>query len=305
MTFHFMTDLDVKAGRDATTAAPSLRNHADWLDVAAPDVTAVDSHAHVFTRDLPLAAVRRHAPDYHATLDAYIEHLRAKDISHGVLVQPSFLGTDNSFLLAATKRYPRRFRGVAVVDPDVSDRELEELDRCGVVGIRLNLIGLPLPDLRADAWPRLLARVNALRWHVEVHRQAADLPIVVDALLAQGCTVVVDHFGRPAPHAGAADPGFQYLLSTADSGRVWVKLSAAYRSMSANNGLALGKALTERLLEAFSDERLVWGSDWPHTQHEALIDYPSSIEALEAWVPDLSRRQSILTASACALFRIP
>jgi predicted TIM-barrel fold metal-dependent hydrolase len=300
-----MNDLDVKAAPDTQTAAPSIQLHADWLELRAPEIAAVDSHAHVFARHLPLAAVRRHAPDYDATLDAYVAHLKSNGISHGVLVQPSFLGTDNSFLLAATKRYPRRFRGVAVVDVDISEHELEELDQCGVVGIRLNLIGLSLPDLRTGAWPRLLARVNALRWHIEVHRQAADLQVVVDALLSQGCTVVVDHFGRPDPHAGASDPGFRYLLSTADSGRVWVKLSAAYRSAPGSDGLALGKALTDRLLGAFGEQRLVWGSDWPHTQHEELIDYPSSFEALEAWVPDASRRRSILTSSACALFRIP
>jgi predicted TIM-barrel fold metal-dependent hydrolase len=277
---------------------------AGWLSTPTPAVSAVDAHAHIFVRGLPLAPQRRHAPDYDATLDAYVAHLAANGVSHGVLVQPSFLGTDNSFFAAASRKYPQRFRGVAVVDPAISDAGLDALTRDGVVGVRLNLVGLLLPDLKQGVWPHLFARINALRWHVEVHRQAADLPVIVDALLAQRCTVVVDHFGRPDPDAGSADPGFQYLLSTAATGNVWVKLSAAYRSVRDDSGEATGNALAGRLLAAFGAERLVWGSDWPHTQHQHVIDYASSLRALHAWIPDPSQRRTILTTSAKTLFHI-
>jgi predicted TIM-barrel fold metal-dependent hydrolase len=266
-------------------------------------LTAIDAHAHVFIRGLPLAEQRRHAPDYDATLDAYAGHLMANGISHAVLVQPSFLGTDNSFFLDVVKRYPRRFRGVAVVDCAVTDAELARLDRAGVVGIRLNLIGLPVPQLSAPDWQRLLARVNALGWHVEVHREALDLHAVIGPLLEQGCTVVVDHFGRPDPRTGPDDPGFHYLLSMAATGRVWVKLSAAYRSAPGDDGAALGTALASRLLDAYTPERLVWGSDWPHTQHQQLVDYDATKRALDQWVPDATQRESILTRSARALYR--
>nr|CUV26796.1 protein of unknown function [Ralstonia solanacearum] len=38
---------------------------------------------------------------YDATLPAYLAQLDAHGLSHGVLIQPSFLGVDNSYLLAA------------------------------------------------------------------------------------------------------------------------------------------------------------------------------------------------------------
>ena len=274
-----------------------------WSDANDTRITAIDAHAHVFVRGLPLAAQHRHAPDYDATLDAYAGHLLANGISHAVLVQPSFLGTDNSFFLDVAKRYPRRFRGVAVVDCAVTDTELALLDSTGVVGIRLNLIGLPVPQLSAPEWQRLLARVNALGWHVEVHREAVDLHAVIGPLLEQGCTVVIDHFGRPNPHTGANDPGFGYLLSVAATGRVWIKLSAAYRSASGDDGTALGTALTSQLLDAYTPERLVWGSDWPHTQHQQLVDYDATRRALDQWIPDATQREWILTRSARALYR--
>jgi len=298
-----MSARDLSTTDAALHAADAGAGVAEWLRDPAPRVTAVDSHAHVFVRGLPLAERRRHAPDYDATLDSYVQYLAGNDVSHAVLVQPSFLGTDNSFFAAICRKHPQRFRGVAVVDPAVSDDELEALADAGVVGMRLNLLGQPLPDLRSGNWPRLLARANGLRWHVEVHREAGDLPMIVGELLAQRCTVVVDHFGRPHAEAGTSDPGFRYLLSSAGTGKLWVKLSAAYRSSRGDSGLSLGKALTSALLEAFGAERLVWGSDWPHTQHQDVIDYAASVRALTTWVPEESIRNTILTRSARELFR--
>ncbi|CAB3746604.1 amidohydrolase family protein [Paraburkholderia solisilvae] len=279
-----------------------------WLGATHPPLAAVDSHAHVFIRGLPLAPQRRHAPEYDATLEAYASYLQPNGVSHAVLVQPSFLGTDNRFFVEVLKRYPARFRGVAVVAPSAGDAELDALAQAGVVGIRLNLVGLPIPDLSRPAWRNLLSHVNALGWHVQVHRAAADLPAIIGPLLEHRCTVVVDHFGRPSPDAGERDPGFRYLLSVASTGRVWVKLSGAYRSVPADSvhdadGAELGARLAAPLIAAFTPARLVWGSDWPHTEHRQQVDYDATRMALERWVPDAAQRETILTRSPQTLYR--
>src|SRR5688500_20326153 len=108
-------------------------------------IRAVDSHAHVFARGLPLAPQRRHAPDYDALLADYLALLDAHAVSHAVLVQPSFLGTDNRFLLDALRACPQRLRGVVIVEPVIGEDELAAMDRQGVCGIRLNLVAPPLP----------------------------------------------------------------------------------------------------------------------------------------------------------------
>lgn len=75
-------------------------------------------HAHVFARDLPLAGERRYAPHYDAPLALYLAQLDAHDIARGVLVQPSFLGADNRYLLAALSLERSRLRGIAVIDSE-------------------------------------------------------------------------------------------------------------------------------------------------------------------------------------------
>ncbi|WP_312428836.1 amidohydrolase family protein [Achromobacter sp.] len=264
---------------------------------------AVDTHAHVFHQGLALANTRRHTPDYDATLAEYLGLLDTHGLTHGVLVQPSFLGTDNSHLLEALRAAPARLRGVAVVAQDAAEYELQALADAGVVGIRLNLVGLDTPDLRTPAWQTLLARVNALGWHVEVHLQAARLDGVVPALLAAGCRIVVDHFGRPDPALGVLDAGFQYLLRQADSGRIWVKLAAPYRNWAAPACAASGRLATQQLLDAYTPERLMWGSDWPHTEHRHLASYSAAVEWLDAWIDDPAQRRAVLADTPLQLFQ--
>ncbi|MFL9950653.1 amidohydrolase family protein [Paraburkholderia agricolaris] len=238
----------------------------------------VDTHAHVFETGLPLTDGRRYAPDYDATLDTYLQLLNAHGIERAVLVQPSFLGTDNRYLLQALSRDRRRLRGVAVVTPDVSEKDLAALHAQGVTGIRLNLIGQALPDLAASSWPPLLERLSELGWHVELHRNAQDLAPMLDRLLEAGVPVVVDHFGRPDPQKGIRDPGFRSLLGYGKTGRVWIKVSGAYRCAAPGSDFV--REATGQLVEHFGAARLMWGSDWPHTQHEQVMNYGKSLSTL-------------------------
>jgi hypothetical protein len=48
-------------------------------------------------------------------------------------------------------------RGVAVVSPQITSKKLRAMAEQGVVGIRLNLVGLPIPDLLSEEWVKLSA----------------------------------------------------------------------------------------------------------------------------------------------------
>ncbi|MGU3404950.1 amidohydrolase family protein [Methylobacterium brachiatum] len=260
-------------------------------------MTAVDCHAHVFKRGLPLAADIRYAPDYDATAGDFYRSLEANGISNAVLVQPSFLGTDNSYMLNALRRYPSRFRGIAVVAPDTSRDALRELVSAGVVGIRLNLIGVPSPRLDAEPWSTLLERLADLGWQVEVQAEARRWPELLPLLLKSGVTVVADHFGKPDPKLGVEDPGFRHLLKSGATGRVWVKISGSYR-----NGAGLPAAAIPLLRDSFGLDHLVWGSDWPHTQFETTTHYEAVRRELDRWLPHAGDRRIVLTEAPRKLF---
>jgi predicted TIM-barrel fold metal-dependent hydrolase len=266
-------------------------------------MSLVDTHVHVFVRGLPLAPVRRYVPDYDATIDDYRLEMRAQGISHAVMVQPSFLGTDNSFMCDALRRYPNELRGIAVVDPSIPKTGLDKLEADGVVGIRLNLDSLPIPRFSEGPWPELLESVSRRGWQVEVHREARDLADVVAPLIDAQVNVVVDHFGRPDDDLGVDDPGFRYLLSQGKTRRVWIKVSASYRNGSQGRGSATAAKGIPMLLEHFGRDRLVWGSDWPHTRHESSQSIAAGLRELERWFPNADDREQVAGPSALALFR--
>ncbi|OCS50013.1 amidohydrolase family protein [Ralstonia pickettii] len=266
-------------------------------------ITAIDTHAHVFERGLQLADARRYAPTYDAPLPAYLAQLDAHGVSHGVLVQPSFLGVDNSYLLAALKQAPQRLRGVAVIDPAAPETLLTQMNAEGIVGIRLNLIGAADPQLKSPVWQAALARLHALGWHVELHVEARRLPALLQPLLEAQVSVVVDHFGRPDPALGVDDPGFAALLAAGRSRRVWVKISGAYRNGANGRGEAIALAAMPRLKDALGLDRLVWGSDWPHTQFESQIDYDKMWAFAGVLLPSAADRKQVLVDTPAQLFR--
>jgi len=272
-------------------------------DTVNPPMPGIDSHAHVFSRELDLTSGRRYTPDYDATLEQYLAHLRDHGLNRGVLVQPSFLGTDNEYLLNALRQAPEQLRGVVVVDVDTSRQALEEMDRLGVVGIRLNLMGQALPDFTQPDWQRLFGDIAALGWHVELHRQVADLPGLIRALLPYGCKIVVDHFGRPDARLGIDQPGFHELLELGLSGQVWMKVSAIYRlGGTEQQNAAFAQAALPLLVESFGLQRLVWGSDWPHTQHEQTVSYDTVVGQLRQLDCADAVRRAMLIDAPQALF---
>lgn len=284
-----------------SAAVVSTSNPLAVFAQTAPKV--IDTHAHVFKRGLPLAPGARYTADYDATPADYLKQLDANGMSHGVLVQISFLGTDNSYMLDAVKESGRRLKAIAVVDPTIFYNDMKTLDAAGVVGVRFNLVGRPIPDFTADPWPEHLKRVAALGWQVEVHREAKDLPQIVGPLLAAGVTVVVDHFGRPDGALGVSDPGFQFLLTQGASRRLWVKVSAGYRNGKDGAGEKTALEAYPLLKAALGVDRLLFGSDWPHTAFESGANYANQKTFFERMVTSADERRMILGDNATKLFR--
>lgn len=273
--------------------------------MAAPLATTamkIDSHAHVFLRSLKMAKFHRYLPKYDASVERYLSLLDEFHFSNGVIIQPSFLGTDNHYLLSALDRHPHRLRGVVVIDPARDLEKLEEWKHAGCAGIRFNLFDLPDPVLSDSSWRKALKKIRDLDWQVELHVEARRLPELAPALLDAGVRIVVDHFGRPDPTLGVNDPGFHYLLSLAESRRVWVKISAAYRSGGNRRGEKFALQAVPLFKKSFGLDRMIWGSDWPHTQFEKSESYRSSYQFLLRMLPDPAEREIVLGSSPRDLY---
>ena len=242
-------------------------------------IVRVDTHFHVFEAGKAVPDAR-YVPAYDASLDHWRRLASREGVSHGVLVQPSFLGDDNSLLLASLANCPDTLRGVAVVDPDISPDKLAQMNHAGVRGIRLNLFGRSHEMVH---WTRAISlwdRLLEMKWHVELHTDSGGLPDVL-LRLPRDLRIVVDHMARPA-RASARDPTM-HALSARQQDCVFVKLSGAYRL-----GVINPREVARVLLGEMGPSALLWGSDWPCTNYEKHADYAALVSSLEDWIgPEL------------------
>lgn len=226
---------------------------------------AIDTHAHIFEPTLTSVAHARYVPDYAATLDQYLDVLTDHGVDRSVLVQPSFLGSDNSYLLSAVAAAPDRLRGVIVVSPgeirsELSEGRVENLHGAGIRGVRLNLIGQPLPDLFNPAWHSAGAAMAKHGWHLEIQASGQQWLHLAPALRTWPGKLVIDHLGLPQPEYPAA---IHAVLELAPLEHVWVKVSGPYRSSRQQAEIVFAE-----LVNRGCADRLVFGSDWPFTRHE-------------------------------------
>jgi len=241
----------------------------------------------------------RYRPLGEARVEEWLALQDAAGVTHGVLVQPSFLGTDNSFLLERLRAHPQRLRAAVVVDPGISLATLRQWDALGVRGVRLNAIGRNDPGEYATiAWQALFKRLADLAWHVEVHGEGAAMAALLGVLETCPAHLVVDHFGRPDAHLGLACPGVQALLRVAEKKPVYVKLSAPYR-LGEGDACAYARFFLARL----GAGRLMWGSDWPWTQHEGRYSYTQTLAWFNQWIGDEHARRAVLWDTPAGLFR--
>ena len=93
-----------------------------------PPARSIDAHVHVWTPDTvryPLAAGygkdRMRPPSF--TPEQFFAHARPCGVGRVVLIQMSFYGNDNAYMLDAMARHPAVFSGVARVDQDRQPRQ--------------------------------------------------------------------------------------------------------------------------------------------------------------------------------------
>jgi predicted TIM-barrel fold metal-dependent hydrolase len=293
-----LTPAPVCMAADAAPRAPA---------VALPS-GACDCHAHICgpAAAYPYVAERIYTPP-DATLDAYRHLLAVLGVERAVLVQPSVYGTDNRAMLAALRAAGPGFRGVAVVEPDIAEREVEALHQAGVRGVRLNLV-----DRREgrNAVPRdlvrtLAQRIAAFGWHIEFLVNLDEAAGFADAVADLPVPIVLGHLGYP--RGGARDwtkaEGFAQLLDLLAGGRCWVKLTGPYRISAAPDlPYADVDAAAARLVEA-APGRLVWGSDWPHVMMKKPMPNDGALcDLLGRWIADAQTRRRVLVENPIALY---
>jgi predicted TIM-barrel fold metal-dependent hydrolase len=297
-------------GDTATLAGASVISRS--VSGAEPTAAVVDAHVHVWTPDTtryPLAPGFTVADMLPASFTAaeLLAACRPHGVSRVVLIQMSFYGFDNAYMLDCIAAHPGTFSGVAIIDherPDVA-ATLRDLRPRGVRGLRLYA-----DRTKAEGWAGA-AGMDRL-WKV-----AADEGIALclladpDALPAirrqvvrfPRTPVVIDHFARIGMRGPVAEGDVANLLALAESPTVHVKVSAYYALGAKRPPYDDLAPLVRRLRDAYGAERLMWATDCPYQLAEGQ-GYGPSVALVRDRLDFLSaaERGAILGGTATRLF---
>ena len=298
--------------------------------VAMPKTSVLPQPRSALTFEVPRGACNCHVhvtgpldrypqvPSRHFTVDPVpIDEARAMlaalHMDRVVIIPQIVTGTDHSYVIAALRELGSNARAVAILDrsdPDSRIRELEE------IGFRAARVILHEPG-QIDDVLALAERLQLFGWHIETYgalsflgahkRRLADLPV----------PLVLDHFAGIQAALGTGQPGFAELLDLLRAGKVYVKLSGAYRCSAQAPTYPDVAPIVRALIEANSD-RLIWGGDWPHPgisiatlstmkRDDRLpwfdLDDAVLLDALAAWVGDRAVLRKILVDNPARLYR--
>ncbi len=245
-------------------AAPSKPSYT-------PPEGAIDAHCHVFgpMAQFPFSPQAKYLPEDAGSdkLFALRDHL---GFARNVIVQASCHGTDNAATLDAIAKSNGRARGVAVVDPAISDADLATLHAGGIRGVRFNFLKRLVDNAPKDKFLEVAARLPK-GWHVVIYFEADILEEMRPFIAAIPVPVVIDHMGRPDVSQGPDGPdmrAFRSLLDSRDD--IWFKATCPDRLDASNDPWNDFAAAVRPLVEAYPD-RCLWGTDWPHPNMETNI----------------------------------
>jgi 2-pyrone-4,6-dicarboxylate lactonase len=256
-----------------------------------------DCHVHIFEPAYPFAAVRSYTPAA-ATIGELRDHLHRVGAGHAVLVQASPHGSDNRAILDALEILGGAHRAVISPAPDLDARRLRELRAAGVRGLRLNPLGRI--ERVSDTIVRLVRESGRLAADAGLALELAATPRAILALAGEiralPCDLVLPHLAG-LPTRGLARGLAEELAALLKERQVWLKVSGTERYDAPER-----VAADLRALLAAMPDRLVWGSDWPHTPlHRAHVAHDAA-RAPHRVVDDAQAKaalQATLSAEDC------
>ena len=269
-----------------------------------PPAGAVDAHCHVFgpMAQFPFSPKAKYLPE-DAGPDMLFALRDRLGFARNVIVQASCHGTDNSATLNGIARSAGMARGVAVVDPAITDAELERLHEGGMRGVRFNFLKRLVDDAPKDKFLEIAKRIQSLGWHVVVYFEADILEEMRPFLDAIPTLIVIDHMGRPDVSQGPEGmdmKAFRRLLDSRDD--IWTKVTCPDR-LDPKGAPWDDFSRSVAPLVADYQDRVLWGTDWPHPNMEkAIPDDGALVDMIPRIAPTVELQRKLLVDNPMRLY---
>ncbi len=280
------------AGPDPDPIKPALKLPAN----------ACDAHCHIFGPGdvFPYHPNRSYTPP-----DAPKEKLKALHdhlgIERAVIVHASCHGTYMDATLDAIAASGGKYRGTSIVDPSITDQELQRLHDGGIRAVRFNFVkhleSVPEPDVVQ----RMAERIQPMGWHLVVHLDAVDIMELSPLLLSLSVPFLIDHMARVKAADGLEQKPFQTLLELMKNDKAWVKICGGERVSSDGPPFHDAVPFAQALIAAAPD-RVLWGTDWPHPNVKHMPNDGGLVDLFGLYAPDEATRKRIAVDNPTRLY---
>jgi L-fuconolactonase len=235
--------------------------------------------------------------------------LKVAEIDVTILVQAAPTDAETDYLLAIAQE-TAWIAGVVgwtnLAAPDAPARVARLAGSPRLVGLRPMLQDLPDPNwiLGAEVGDGLSAMAaHGLVFDALVRE--SQLPAIVQlAKQFPALSIVLDHAGKPHIDGSPSQDWHNAMGALADLPNMSVKLSGLLTEAPAGAGPEILMPYTDRLLETFGPDRILWGSDWPVLNLAG--DYRAWAAITEQLIGKLSpeARRAIWGGTAANIYRI-
>jgi predicted TIM-barrel fold metal-dependent hydrolase len=234
----------------------------------------IDAHVHVWTPDTdkyPLAPKYKKEDMKPAsfTPEELFAHMRPAGVDRVNLIQMSYYGFDNSYMLDVMDRHPETFVGTAIVDPFGPDlaNEMTKLSRkrCYAFRIYPGIAKQPPESwLRPEPMEKMFAVAAEHNLVLSTLIGPDSLP-ELDRMCAKhpAAPVVIDHLCLVGAGSSIDDEDVAALTAMAKHENVYVKIGAFYALGEGGPPYLDLLPLIRRVVEAFTPERCMWETDCP------------------------------------------
>lgn len=268
------------------------------------DERKVDCHHHVIDpARFPYQADTAYRPvgQEIAPRELLFEAFRVYGVRHGLVVGTnSGYGIDNACMLDAVSHSQGMLKGIAVVPNDIGIDALAALQARGVVGVAFNPSAWGLAHYQ-DAAP-LAGRLAELGMFLQLQTEKDQLVGLMQIIGDCPVRLLIDHCGRPEINAGLEQPGFQTVLALGRAGRAHVKISGYVKFSRTPYPHPDVPPFLRALLEAYTLDGCLWGSDWPYLKALEHSDYGMNLALIAQWFPDAADRARLLWDNPMRLF---
>jgi predicted TIM-barrel fold metal-dependent hydrolase len=265
-----------------------------------------DTHFHVYAPHLfPLSEKRRYTPPA-APVQHYLQLNSALGLERGVIVQPSVHGTDTRVTVDAVAKSNGRLVGMIRSDPKLTADDVTRLHAAGVRGLRFPVSRAHGNALSLDTFHHNVALMKAKGWIVDM--QIDSDVIVEQAETIRACSqtlpVIIDTWGRLDPRNGLDHETVRVVRQLIGENNIYLKIHGTNRYLL--RGVAYADMIElARLLIGTAPERILWGTDWPHSDIYEPGKMPNDgdlIDMLLDYAPDEAIRKKILADNPARLF---